>query len=81
MGTLAPTVAAFSDAGISISQINQLETETDGACSVVFITHEASEAAMTKAEKALADLDGVREVASVIRIEDISKWTKGVFAN
>lgn len=36
---------------------------------------------MTKAEKALADLDGVREVASVIRIEDISKWTKGVFAN
>ena len=81
VGTLAPTVAAFSDAGISISQINQLETETDGACSVVFITHEASEAAMAKAEKALADLDGVREVASVIRIEDISKWTKGVFAN
>lgn len=81
VGALAPVVAAFAEAGISISQINQLETETDGACSVVFITHEASEADMEKAEAALTALPGVREVANVIRIENIARWTEGVFAN
>ena len=81
VGALAPVVAAFAEAGISISQINQLETETDGACSVVFITHEASEADMEKAETALTALPGVREVANVIRIENIARWTEGVFAN
>ena len=81
VGSLAPVVAAFAEAGISISQINQLETETDGACSVVFITHEASEAAMERATAALEALAGVREVANVIRIENIGRWTEGVFAN
>ena len=81
VGTLAPTVAAFGDAGISISQINQLETGESGACSVVFITHEASEAAMDEACRALEALPGVSEVASVIRIEDIDAWTEGVFDN
>ena len=81
MGVLAPVVAAFAEAGISISQINQLETETDGACSVVFITHEASEAAMENATTALEALPGVCEVANVIRIENIARWTEGVFDN
>ena len=81
VGALAPTVALFSEAGISISQINQLETETDGACSVVFITHEAPEAAMASALEKLEASEGVREVANVIRIEDIDKWTEGVFDN
>ena len=81
VGSLAPAVAVFSEAGISISQINQLETESDGACSVVFITHEARESAMAEALAKLEASDGVREVANVIRIEDISKWTEGVFAN
>ena len=81
VGVLAPVVAAFAEAGISISQINQLETETDGACSVVFITHEASEAAMENATTALEALPGVCEVANVIRIENIARWTEGVFDN
>ena len=81
VGVLAPVVAAFAEAGISISQINQLETETDGACSVVFITHEASEAAMENATTALDALPGVCKVANVIRIENIARWTEGVFDN
>lgn len=81
VGALAPVVAAFAEAGISISQINQLETGKDGACSVVFITHEASEAAMAGACEALAAVPGVREVANVIRIENIDAWTEGVYSN
>ena len=81
VGALAPVVNAFSQAGISISQINQLETEVDGACSVVFVTHEAGEAAMEGACRALEALPGVREVANVIRIEDVDAWTEGAMAN
>ena len=81
VGALGPVVSAFSAEGISISQINQLEVGEDGACSVVFITHEASEAAMAAACRALEEQDGVREVANIIRIEDTSRWTDGAMDN
>ena len=81
VGTLAPTTAVFAEEGISISQINQLEGGEDGACSVVFITHEASERAMAQACAKLEALSGVRAIANVIRIENIDAWTEGVFAN
>ena len=81
VGALAPVVDAFAQAGISISQINQLEVGEDGACSVVFITHEAREADMTAACQELEKLDAVRSVANVIRIEDTSKWLEGAMEN
>ena len=36
---------------------------------------------MQHAQEALASMDSVAEVASIIRIEDISLWTEGVFQN
>ena len=84
VGSLAPVVAAFADAGISISKINQIKGEAGGACSVVFITHEASEAAVEKLVEScetLKELSMVREVASVIRIEKIEKWSEGALDN
>ena len=81
VGALAPAVAALSKAGISISQVNQLEVDAAGACSVVFVTHEASEGSMAAALRSLETTSGVREVASIIRIEDISAWSEGTFDN
>ena len=81
VGALAPVVDVFAQAGISISSVRQLAQDADGACPVVFLTHTARESAVNAAEQQLAALDVVREVASVIRIEDIDAWTQGMFAN
>ena len=81
VGALAPVVAVFAERGISISSINQLGPGADGACSVVFLTHEALERDVAAAEAALEACPEVREVASVIRIEQIDEWTEGMFAN
>ncbi len=84
VGALSQTVDVFARHGISISLVNQLDSEgagEDGACTVVFLTHEASEAAMAKAEEELAALECVDEVANVIRIEDVERWTEGAMAN
>ena len=81
VGALAGAVDAFASKGISISLINQLEGEDAGARSVIFLTHEARESDLRAAVEALEASDAIREVASVIRIEDIDAWTNGVFAN
>ena len=83
VGALASTVAVFAEHGISISLINQLDdgVEGDDACSVVFLTHRASERDVAAAEAELVGLECVREVANVIRIEDVDAWSEGVFDN
>ena len=81
VGALAPVVEVFARHAISISSINQLGQGEDGACSVVFLTHVAREHSIRTAKADLEALDAVREVASVIRIEDIDAWTEGMFAN
>ena len=81
VGTLAPVVDVFSNRGISIASVNQLSQNPDGICSVVFLTHTAREADIVAAEADLTALPVVREVASVIRIEDMDAWTEGMFAN
>lgn len=81
VGSLAPVVAVFADAGISISQINQLRDGNDTTCSVVFLTHLAKERDVAEACRRLAELPEIESVASVIRIEDIKKWSEGVEAN
>ena len=81
VGALAPVVAAFAQAGISISQINQLQDGEGTSCSVAFLTHRALERDVQAACAALDELPEVECVASVIRIEDIEKWSEGVEAN
>lgn len=81
VGALASAVSAFAESGISISLVNQVECEAEGARTVVFVTHEATERSMAAACDALEALGCVREVASVIRIEDIEAWNEGVFDN
>ena len=74
-------VDAFSQHGISISQINQLQDGDGTKCSVVFLTHTALERDMAAARAALEALDAVESVASVIRIEDVDAWAEGAEAN
>ena len=81
VGALAPVVGVFARNGISISQINQLQDGDGTRCSVVFLTHEASERDVRTARAELAALPGVERVASVIRIEDVAAWTDGAEAN
>ena len=81
VGTLAASTRIFADNGISISEIRQLPGSGDGACTLVYVTHAAKEADVRRAIEALEADDSIREVASVIRVEDIAAWTEGVFAN
>ena len=80
LGVLAAATQAFSDHGISIAHINQLRGE-DGSCEIVYVTHEAQERNMNAAISALNALDGVRRVASLIRVEDVAAWADGALAN
>ena len=81
VGALAPVVAEFARAGVSISQINQLQDGEGTSCSVAFLTHRALERDVDAVCAALDGLPEVESVASVIRIEDIEKWGDGVEAN
>lgn len=81
LGALAQATKVFADNGISISYISQYETDDQAQRTLIYMTHEALETHMGKARRELESLDAVREVASVIRVENIEAWTQGVFAN
>ena len=84
LGSLAKTVEVFARHHISISLINQLNdgpSDGSGACSVVFLTHEASERDMRAASDELEALEAVDGVANIIRIENVDAWSEGVFDN
>ena len=81
VGALAPVVAEFAKADVSISQINQLQDGEGTSCSVAFLTHRALERDVDAVCAALDELPEVESVASVIRIEDIEKWSEGVEEN
>ncbi len=81
VGALAPVVAAFANAGVSISAINQLRDGDGTTCSVVFLTHTARERDVQRVCSALEALDEVASVASVIRIEDVDAWSEGAEEN
>ena len=81
VGALAPVVDVFARHQISISQISQLADADEGRCSVVFLTHKASERDVAAARTELESLDVVERVASVIRIEDVEAWSEGAEAN
>ena len=81
VGTLAPVVEVFAQHGVSISQINQLQDGDGNTCSVVFLTHQASERDLALVRADLEALDVVERVASVIRIENVAAWSEGAEAN
>ncbi|HEX7323199.1 MAG TPA: homoserine dehydrogenase [Mycobacterium sp.] len=66
-GVLASVAAEFARREVSIAEVRQ-EGATDGA-RIVVVTHRATDAALSQTVAALAGLDAVQRVASVIRLE------------
>jgi homoserine dehydrogenase len=66
-GVLAEIAERFGDNGVSIERVWQ-EGAGDEA-TLVFITHRAQEGALQKTVAELRDLDCVRDVASLLRVE------------
>ena len=81
LGTLGACTNAFAECGISISHISQTESTDGETCTLIYVTHEALEKDIRKAEAALEALEGIRAVSSIIRVENIDAWTEGVFDN
>ena len=77
---LAAAVAAFAEAGVPLSRVDQLAIDGGGR-SIAFITERALERDVAAACDALAALPGVSAAASVIRIEDVDAWSEGVEGN
>lgn len=81
LGVLAQATKVFADNQISISHISQYETEDTEARTLIYMTHETLEADMKRAKEQLESLELIREVASIIRVENIDAWTENVFDN
>ena len=70
-GVLAAIARVFGDASISIASVIQQELdETAGSAEIVITTHRARESAMRDASNRLMALDVVREIGSIIRVEE-----------
>lgn len=81
LGVLAQATKVFADNQISISHISQYETEDTEARTLIYMTHETLEADMKRAKEQLESLELIREVASIIRVENIDAWTENVLDN
>jgi homoserine dehydrogenase len=69
-GVLAQVAAAFAEHGVSIETVRQQVAPGDGErARLIVVTHRASDAALSATVDALADLDSVDDVASVLRVE------------
>ncbi len=71
-GVLAQVAQVFADHEVSIETVRQqLQPGADGGprAQLVVVTHQASDAALSATVDALAELDVVRAVASVMRVE------------
>ena len=71
-GVLAQVATSFAAHDVSIEAVRQrLVTGDDGAtrASLIVVTHTASDAALRATVDALAGLDTVRAVTSVMRVE------------
>jgi homoserine dehydrogenase len=67
VGVLAAVATEFSRHGVSIQTVRQ-EGRGDDA-QLVVVTHPAADAALAATVEALAHMDMVREVSSVMRVE------------
>ncbi|MCW2652669.1 MAG: homoserine dehydrogenase [Mycobacterium sp.] len=72
-GVLATVAAEFAKREVSIAEVRQEGVVDDGGqrigARVVVVTHNATDAALSDTVAALADLDVVENVASVLRLE------------
>jgi len=76
-GVLASVAAEFGKREVSIAEVRQEGVVDAGGqrcgARIVVVTHEATDAALSDTVAALADLDVVQEVASVLRLEGTSE--------
>ncbi len=73
-GVLARIGAVCGEHAISIASVIQKEVDQHASrAELVFLTHEAQEAAVQRALARIARLDVVAEVASLIRVEDLAE--------
>ena len=70
-GVLAAIARILGDSSISIASVIQQEVdETAGSAEIVITTHRARESALRDATSKLTALDVVREIGSIIRVEE-----------
>jgi len=67
-GVLASVAAEFGKREVSIAEVRQ-EGLDGGGARIVVVTHRATDAALSETVAALAELDAVRNVDSVLRLE------------
>ncbi len=76
-GVLSAVAAEFGKREVSIAEVRQEGVVDEGGqrcgARIVVVTHEATDAALSETVAALADLDVVQEVASVLRLEGTSE--------
>lgn len=70
-GVLAATAQVFGDHGVSIASVLQRTPRGTEDAELVYVTHSAAEAAARAALAEISALGVVREVASVIRVEEL----------
>ena len=72
-GVLSAVAAEFGKREVSIAEVRQEGVTDDGGqrvgARIVVVTHQATDAALSETVEALADLDVVQGVASVLRLE------------
>jgi homoserine dehydrogenase len=66
-GVLAQVATVFSEHGVSIDTVRQ--QGRDGEATLVVVTHLATDAALSATVDVLRELDTVRAVASIMRVE------------
>ncbi|GFG51433.1 homoserine dehydrogenase [Mycolicibacterium agri] len=76
-GVLSSVAAEFGKREVSIAEVRQEGVVDQGGqrcgARIVVVTHEATDAALSETVAALADLDVVQEVTSVLRLEGTSE--------
>ena len=72
-GVLSSVAAEFGNREVSIAEVRQegIVDEEGQPCGarIVVVTHRATDAALSETVAALADLDAVQDVTSVLRLE------------
>jgi homoserine dehydrogenase len=71
-GVFAAVATEFGKREVSIAEVRQ-EGIADGVARIVVVTHRATDAALSETVAALAGLDVVEEVTSVLRLEGTSE--------
>lgn len=70
-GVMAQITRVLGEAEISIASVIQKETdEAAQVAEIVIMTHRAREAAVQQASRALVELDAVKEIGSIVRVEE-----------